>query len=391
MRDSILIIDDESNLRTILSATLEKAGYLVHSFESFSQAKQTLNQEDIDLVLTDLQMPGETGMDVLAYCKQYSPDLPVILITAYGTIERAIAALKAGAFDFVLKPTENDELFRIIEKAIQSRKRRRKEPELELMSALGVGPVPIPLFGNYPTTEILRRDVERVSKSGSATLIYGEVGSGKRSVAYEIHRRSFRARSPFIQLNVDAIPPVFQVTELFGTEKGSNPMSFFSKPGGFELAQGGTLVIEEIGALSVEAQNFLFNVLEQEYFSRVGGVKQFPLDLRIIATSSKSLSDAVKQGTFHVELFYRLSAETLSLTPLRDRKDDIKTHLVPYFIERSCGRSGRAKLDCSEEVLQWFQDQAWSGNLGELERKVEQVVNQCTSSRIEFADLRLNS
>ena len=227
MRDKILIIDDEPNIRKTLEATLTRADFDVFCFESFELAKHVLNQEDIDLVLTDLQMPGESGMDVLAYCKNYSPDLPVVLITAFGTIEAAVRALKAGAFDFVLKPFETTELFRIIEKATQSRIRRKKEPALDIMSAVGVGPVPFPLFGSSKVTQDLRTETERIAKNGSPLLLYGEVGSGKRSVAYEIHRKSSRARGPFIQINIEAIPAIFQLSELFGVERGASPVHLF--------------------------------------------------------------------------------------------------------------------------------------------------------------------
>jgi two-component system response regulator AtoC len=386
MRDKILLIDDELNLRKILHEMLERAGYEVFDFDGFAKAKPVLNTEDFALVLTDLQMPEFTGMDVLEYCQLYSPDLPVVLITAFGTVERAVSALKAGAFDFVLKPFEQDELFRTLEKAIQSRKRRRREPTLEALSAVGVGPVAYPLFGDQPSTKELRAKSERAALSLSPVLMYGEVGTGKRAVAFEIHRNSAHARGPFIQINCDAIPPVFQTTEIFGVEKGATPMSFFSKPGSLELAQGGTLFLEEIGTLSIEAQNALFTALEQEYFSRVGGLKKFPNDFRIIATSSYDLSDSVKKGTFHVELFHKLSVETLVLLPLKDRTEDIVSHLVPYFLERACQKLAKPVPILPKRILDWYQTQSWSGNLAELEKKVLQMVHLSTGDEIKLPE-----
>ncbi len=387
MRDKILVIDDEPNLRMILEAILLRAGYEVFCFEGFEAAKPVLNTESIDVVLTDLQMPVASGMDVLNYCKQYTPDLPVVLITAYGTVEKAVSALKAGAFDFVLKPFEQENLLQILSKAIQSRKQRKKEPALEMMSAVGVGPVPFPLFGTDPSTVKLRSDVERTSKTNAPVLMYGEVGTGKRSIAYEIHRHSEHSRGPFLQLQTDAIPEMFQLTELMGVEKGASPVNFFSKPGSLELALGGTLLIEEINAFSIEAQNALFSALENEYFTRVGGLKKFPMDLKIIATSSQDLSDRVKDGRFHVELFYKLSVEQLHLKPLRERSVDIETSLLPFLLERACVRLGRPQLECSAEVIHWFKSQSWPGNLGELERKVQQVVNRVEGNQIELKDL----
>lgn len=382
MRYKVLIIDDELNLRKIVQEILERAGYEVLSFEGFAEAKFALNTEDVDVVLTDLQMPEFTGMDVLAYCQQYSPDLPVILITAFGTIERAVTALKSGAFDFILKPFVQEELFRTIEKAISSRKRRRREPSLEMVSAVGVGPVPFPLFGNSTSTQTLREQVERAKNTESPVLMYGEMGTGKRSIAYELHRKSAHSLGPFIHINCDAIPPLFQLTELFGFEKGATPMSLFSKPGGLELAQGGTLFIEEVGTLTIEAQNQLFTALEQEYFSRIGGLKKFPNDFRIITTNSMDLSSAVRSGSFHVELFHKLSVETIDLKPLRERREDIVSHLVPYFLERACQKHAIPLFNLAPDVLEWFKIQPWPGNFGELEKKIQQIVNQSRESLI---------
>jgi two-component system NtrC family response regulator len=389
MRDKILIIDDEANLRKILEETLSRKGYEVSSFESFEAAKTTLDTEAIDVVITDLQMPGTTGMDVLAYCRHYSPDLPVVMITAYGTIERAVSAMQAGAFDFVLKPFQNEELFRILLKATESRNRRKREPALELMSAVGIGPVPLPLFGRSEDAARFRDEVDQAARGGGAILMTGEVGTGKRSVAREIHRKSDRARAPFIQLNCEAVPPVFQTTELFGVEKGAGPMHLFSKPGVFELAQGGTVFIEEIDALSIEAQNDLFSALENEAFTRTGGVRSYPMDVRIIATSSRDLSLAVKEGSFHVELYYKLSVISLHFKSLRERLEDLETDFIPYFIERSCKKNGVPVKKCSQEVISWLLSQEWIGNLGELERTIHQGVIRAQGSELLLSDFKI--
>lgn len=382
MRDKIIVIDDEPNLRKILEALLTREGYEVFSFDGFKSALETLNTEDVSVVITDLSMPEHSGLDVLKYCKEYSPDLPVILVTAFGTIEAAVTALKNGAFDFVLKPFDHQELSRILQKAIQTRKRRKREPALEMMNAQGVGPVPVPLFGDESSTVQLREQIERVSRSRSHVYMFGEVGSGKRSIAYEIHRKSDRVRYPFIQVHCDAIPPVFQVGELFGLEKGALPMNFFSKPGSFELGLGGTILLDEVDALGVEAQNALFSALESDFFTRVHGAKKFPVDFRIIATSSKNLTDKVKDGSFHVELFAKLSLEEIILKPLRERKKDIQTDLLPYFLERACRKRGIPTVQCDPVVEEWFMNQEWRGNIGELERTIEQVMNHWTSGSI---------
>ena len=389
MRDKVIVIDDEPNLRKILEALLTREGYEVYCFEGMDDALPTWNTEDVDAVITDLSMPGKSGMDVLEYGRKYASDVPVIMITAFGTVEAAVSALKSGAFDFVLKPFDQKELFRILQKAVQSRRRRKREPALDLVSAVGMGPVPVPLFGEEMSTVALRAQVDRMAKISSPALMIGEVGSGKRSIAYEIHRKSDRSRGSFVQLHCDAVPGVFQISELFGTEKGSMPLSLFTKPGSLELASQGTLVLEDVGDLCVVAQNALFTALENEYFGRVGGAKRLPLDCRIIATSSKDLSNAVRDGKFHVELYYKLSVETISLKPIRERKQDIATHLVPYFLERACRKRGVPVLSVSDDALMWFQSQSWPGNLGELERKVEQVVNEALSRGVRHVDSSL--
>jgi two-component system response regulator AtoC len=390
MRDKIMVIDDEPNLRIILDAMLTREGYEVFSFEGFDAALATLNTEDIAVVVTDLSMPGKSGMDVLSYCKQYSPDLPVIMITAFGTVEAAVAALKSGAFDFVLKPFDQKDLFRTVLKAIESKRRRRREPALDAMSALGVGPLALPLLGDEASTQALRAQVDRIASSRSPSLMMGEVGSGKRSIVQEIHRRSDQSRGPFVQLHCDAIPELFQMAELFGVEKGAMPMSLFTKPGSMELANDGILMLEEVGALGVDAQNALSAALENEYFSRVGGARRFPINFRLVVTSSKDLEQAVKEGSFHPELFYKISVETIVLKPLRERQYDMVTHLVPYFIERACRKRGMPTVTCSPLVLKWFQSQPWPGNLGELERKVQQAVNLIQGTELTLNHLQVD-
>jgi DNA-binding NtrC family response regulator len=386
MRDKVVIIDDESNLRMILEATLVRAGYDAVAFSGFEEAKNVIDTEDLAAVLTDLQMPDHDGMEVLQYCHQYTPDLPVILLTAYATVERAVSALKAGAFDFVVKPFDHGDLLRTLEKACQSRRFRRREPALEIMSAVGVGPVPVPLFGREPSTVKLREEVERIAKTDSSVWMSGEVGTGKRSVAYEIHRKSDRSRQAFVQVSCATLPPVFQLTELFGVEKGASPVNHFSKPGVFELAQGGTLFIEEIDSLSIETQNAVFNMLETESFSRVGGVRLFPTDFRIIATSSRDLDRDVREGLFHVELYYKLTASVLGLLPLRNRTADLESDLLPYFLSRACRRRGVPVKSIDREVLSWLVSRDWPGNLGELERAIQRAVDHAPGEILRIQD-----
>jgi two-component system response regulator AtoC len=383
-QDSVIIIDDEENLRNILKALMEREGFLAYAFASLKEAKSTLNEQDIDAVLTDLSMPEENGIDVLNYCKKYSPDLPVILMTAYGTVEAAVTALKGGAYDFILKPFEHEDLFRILRNAIQSRKRRKREPGLD-PGELGrgeqspftsvIGSVPVPLFGDQPDTLQLRKTVQLLTRTRSSAVFEGEIGTGKRSIAFEIHRRSEFARGPFVQLNVDAIPDAFQISELFGFEKGAMPLSMVARPGRLELATRGTLLLEEVSALSIDAQNALLLALENEYFCRLGGVKRFPMDLRILCTTTENLSAKVEAGRFNPELYQKLAVQVVPIQPLRCRQLDLVTHLIPYFLAKACQKRGVPLRQLSPDQFQWAKNQKWEGNLGQLERWVQQIVN----------------
>ena len=367
-----------------------RQGFEVLSFEGFGSAFETINNEDISVVITDLSMPDHSGLDVLKHCKEFSPDLPVILVTAFGTIEAAVMALKNGAFDFILKPFDQDELIRNVQKAIETRKRKNREPGMEIFDANGIGPVPVPLFGIEPSTQLLREQVARISSSRSNVFIYGEVGSGKRSVAHEIHRKSDRSNGPFVQVQCDAIPDIFQIGELFGMEKGPNPISYFSKPGAFELGMTGTILLDEVDALGKDSQNALFSALESEFFSRAHGAKRFPTDFRLIASSSKDITPLLNKGQFHEELYHLLSLEKIDLKPLRYRKKDIQTHLLPYFLQKSCRKRGIPSVTFDDSVENWFMSHHWKGNIGELERTVEKIVNLWVSGPIT-SDLLIRS
>lgn len=374
VRDQILIIDDEPNILEVLKALLEKENYEVFTFQSFDEALPVLNQENISLVITDLAMPQKSGFDVLEYCKKYSPDLPVMMITAFGTIEQAVQAMKQGAFDFIAKPFDREALKVTTRKAIESRVRIKRDPELNMLTAEGLGPIAVVLMGDEPSTQHLRQQVLTISKNQAHVFIQGEVGAGQRMLAYEIHRKSSRISQPFISIHADAIPQAFQMAELFGVEKGATPLAWTARPGRLELASAGTLFIESATSLSQEVQLALLESFENDFYIRVGGVKKFLFDVRLILSYS--------QGELVPEFAKMFSPEILQVLPLRKRKDDLAQFLFPYFLEKACHRQGIEKMKIPSEVTDWLKLQTWSGNLGQLEQWTQQLVqNSITRAR----------
>ncbi len=387
MMEKILVIDDEPSLRRVLAELLGNQGYEVFVAENFESAELMINTEDLDLLITDLMLPGKSGIEILEWVKSRSSDLPVMMITAFGTIDAAVQAMKFGAFDFVTKPFKPEHLFAVVRKAIESRRRIKKEPFMDAMSADGVGPIAVPLLGQSKFAERLRQEVERISKNLSSVVIEGELGSGKRSIAYEIHRRSAHSRGPFIQFHFDAIAEQDQMSEWFGVEKGAEPHVFFSRPGVLELAQNGTLFVEGIERMGVELQNKLFQTIETGLFSRVGGIKKIPLQVRFVICDSEEWKNHYLNQKFHAELDPYLRTETLSLLRLKDRSVDIGTGIFDFFLQRACQKRGLPQLRYSEAIVHWLESRPWPGNFGEFERFIEKAVNQASTDELTLADL----
>jgi two-component system response regulator AtoC len=337
----VLIVDDENNIRRVLAAMLKRDGYEVTTASDGEQAQVAMHRAQIDVVVTDLVMPRMGGLDLLRHCASAHPDVPVIMITAHGTVDTAVEAMKAGAFDYITKPFEQEELRKVIAKAARARVLAGQH----VHPPAGEGERP-PLVGQSPSMRAVYDVIARVADSPSSVLITGESGTGKELVAQALHRGSSRRTQPLIKVNCAAIPKDLVESELFGYEKGAFTGAVGSKPGRFELADGGTLFLDEIGEVPVEMQVKLLRALQESEFERVGGIKT---------------------------LFYRLNVVPIALPALRDRREDIPL-LIQHFTEKYNRRLGKQVERVDEGALEILTTYAWPGNIRELENVMERSV-----------------
>jgi len=377
----VLIVDDEMNIRRVLAAMLKRDGYEVTTAADGEQALAVLLKTPVDVVVTDLVMPRLGGMDLLKRVAVDYPDVPVILITAHGSVDSAVSALKAGAFDYITKPFEQDELRKVIAKAARAHDLERQN----VHEGAGEGDRP-PLVGTSPAMKTIYDMVARVADSPSTVLISGESGTGKELVAKALHRGSARRDKPLIKVNCAAIPKDLVESELFGYEKGAFTGAVGAKPGRFELADGGTLFLDEIGEIPVEFQVKLLRALQESEFERVGGIKTLKVDVRLIAATNRDLKALIADGRFREDLYYRLAVVPIELPPLRDRREDIPL-LVQHFIEKYDRRLGKKVEGIEEEALQLLAAYAWPGNIRELENLMERSVLFADGPLIEASAL----
>jgi two-component system, NtrC family, response regulator AtoC len=377
----VLIVDDELNIRRVLAAMLARAGYEVTTAEDGEQALAVLQKTPVHVVVTDLVMPRLGGMALLQRVSVDFPDVPVIVITAHGTVDSAVAALKAGAFDYVTKPFEQEELKKVIAKATRAHDLERQN--VHPSPADGERP---PAVGHSPAMQQVDDIVARVADSPSTVLITGESGTGKELVARELHQRSSRRDKPLIKVNCAAIPKDLVESELFGYEKGAFTGAVGSKPGRFELADGGTLLLDEIGEIPVEMQVKLLRALQESEFERVGGIKTLHVDVRLIAATNRDLKALIAEGRFREDLYYRLAVVPIALPPLRDRRGDIPL-LVEHFIGKYNRRLGKRVTAVDAEAMQVLLAYTWPGNIRELENLMERSVLFADGPIIEGASL----
>jgi nitrogen regulation protein NR(I) len=363
----VLVVDDESNIRRVLAALLKREGYEVTVAADGEQALAAMQRTPVDVVVTDLVMPRLGGMDLLRRVSTDFPDLPVIMITAHGTVDTAVEAMKAGAFDYITKPFEQEELTKVIAKAARARvlEGQHVHPPVD-------GEKP-PLVGQSPAMRAVYDVVARVADSPSTVLITGESGTGKELVAQALHRGSSRRTQPLIKVNCAAIPKDLVESELFGYEKGAFTGAVGSKPGRFELADGGTLFLDEIGEIPVEMQVKLLRALQESEFERVGGIKTLRVDVRLIAATNRDLKALIAEGRFREDLFYRLNVVPVALPPLRDRREDIPP-LVQHFVEKYDKRLGKRVERVDDAAMEILLGYAWPGNIRELENVMERSV-----------------
>ncbi len=385
----ILVADDEQNLRRVLVALLRRDGHEVVQAASGLEAIERL--ADVDVVITDLRMPGADGMEVLRTATKNHPHVPVIMITAYGSVGQAVEAIKAGAFDYIEKPFEQDSIRTIITKAIGQAAANRTAPRSTLYppsEVLAKGRYG--LVGSSDQMNTIFAVIEQVADTPSTVLITGESGTGKELVAKALHEQSSRKGEPFIKINCAAIPKTLMESELFGYEKGAFTGATSSKPGRFELADGGTLFLDEIGEIPVEMQVKLLRAIQESEFERVGGIKTLKVNVRLITATNRDLEQEIQRGNFREDLYYRLNVVPLQIPPLRFRKGDIPL-LVEHIIKKFNERLKKNITGIADDALSALEGHSWPGNIRELENVLERTILFCKAERIERADLQLGS
>jgi DNA-binding NtrC family response regulator len=384
---SILIVEDEAKMRRLLELNLGDEGYTVHAASDAEAGLNILRQEKIDLVLTDLKLPGMNGLEFLLLVKRTNATIPVVVMTAYGTVETAVEAMKAGAVDYVLKPFPLEEIQLVVRKELDVH--RLREENLSLREALGQRYEFKNIVARSPKMQEILALVERVAPANSTVLLGGESGVGKDLIARAIHQHSRRASGPFVKINCTAIPENLLESELFGYEKGAFTGAVTSKPGKFELADKGTIFLDEIGDVPSVIQVKLLRVLQEREFEHLGGTRTLKVDVRLVAATNRDLRAALEQGTFREDLYYRLNVVPISIPPLREHKEDIP-YLVDHFIERFARESGKEISGIAPAALKLLMDFHWPGNVRELENIIERAVAFADGATIDVRDIRLD-
>jgi DNA-binding NtrC family response regulator len=384
---TILIVEDEAKMRRLLELNLGEDGFATLSAGDAEAGLKLLRESSVDLVVTDLKLPGMNGLEFLQAIKRQNAALPVVVMTAFGTVETAVEAMKAGASDYVLKPFSLSEMRMVIRKELDVRDLR--EENRSLREALGKRYVHPNVVARSVKMQEVLTTVERVAPTNSTVLLGGESGVGKDLIARAIHEKSRRASGPFIKINSTAIPENLLESELFGYEKGAFTGANASKPGKFELADKGTLFLDEIGDVPPAIQVKLLRVLQEREFERLGGTKTVKVDVRLIAATNRDLREALEQGTFREDLYYRLNVIPIDIAPLRQRKEDIPD-LVNLFISRFAGDSGKSVKSISPEAMQILVNYHWPGNVRELQNIIERACALAKATVLEASDIHLD-
>ena len=376
---AVLLVDDEESFRRLVAKELGHAGYQVTAAENVEHARRLLTKQLYHVVLLDVRMPDGNGLDLLAEIKESSPSTEVIMLTAYGTIEEAIRAMKQGALDFLTKPCKLDEIEAVLAKAVQKQNLERSHTALEHeVERLQPGDR---FIGDAVQIKELLRMVERVAETESTVLIRGESGVGKELVARAVHRRSHRARQPFVVVDCASLHENLLQSELFGHEKGAYTGAIRLKHGLFEVADRGTIFLDEIGELTPQLQVKLLRVLETGIFRRVGGTADIKVDVRVIAATNRSLESMMKEGQFREDLYYRLNVFSIHIPPLRERREDIPV-LVDHFVRNSTIVPKRNVL-VSDESMAVLRRYSWPGNVRELENVMERALILCDGGMVD--------
>jgi DNA-binding NtrC family response regulator len=386
--ERILLVEDKEGLRDVLRRTLEKEGYPVLPCSDGTQALTRLQRERFLLVLSDLKLPGADGLEVLRAARRAEPTLPVILMTAFGTVADAVAAMKDGAYDFLEKPVDPDHLLALLQRALQHRNLARENTFLRERFAAELGFPTI--LGKSPALNQALSQLEKVALTEATVLLSGESGTGKELFARALHHLSRRRTGPFFAINCAAIPESLLENELFGHEKGAYTGAGATKRGKMEMADGGTLFLDEIGDLSPSLQGKILRVIEERCFERVGGTETRSVDLRLVAASNRDLKVLAAEGGFRQDLFFRLSVFPVAIPPLRDRREDI-AQLAAHFASRfSAEQKRRTPVRISPAAMDLLSGHAWPGNVRELENALERAVILCEGDEITPSHLNLS-
>jgi len=381
----VMVVDDERKMRRVLQILLEQMGLESVSAESGEEALDLLDGEKVDLVLTDLKMPGMSGVELLGRIREIDPDIPVIVLTAHGTVQSAVAAMKQGAFDYILKPFDVEAIELIIRNALEMRRYRTENRFFKAQAS--TVPVFENLIGVSPAMQAVYELIRQVSPAKTAVLITGETGTGKELVARAIHKLSPRGDKLFVPLNCAAIPPELLETELFGHVRGAFTGAQAERTGKFELADGGTLFLDEIGDMAYPLQAKLLRVLQEGAFERIGSNKPIRVDVRVLSSTNRDLAASIREGTFREDLYYRLNVFHLELPPLRDRRDDIGP-LVTFFLGKFGKELGKAGLSLADDARELLQRYEWPGNVRELRNLAERAAVLCRSPQVDAGLVR---
>ena len=369
----ILIIDDQDAIRRVLREILENEKYQVDDAANGPAALQMMKDQEYDAILCDIKMPDMDGIEVLEQVKTLY-DTPVIMISGHGTVDNAVDAFKKGAFDFILKPPDLNRLLITVRNALDKRKLSTENKALKKAVSRQNE-----MVGQSAAMMEVRDMIEKVAPTGARVLITGENGTGKELVAKQLHELSPRRYGPFIEVNCAAIPAELIESQLFGHEKGSFTSAIKQKKGDFELADGGTLFLDEIGDMSLAAQAKVLRALQENKIVRVGGEKEIPVDVRIIAATNKNLKKMIEENAFREDLYHRLSVIVIHVPPLRERKDDIPL-LVNSFVEIIAQNMGKATPSFDDDAIEELKNYQWTGNIRELHNIVERLVILCGST-----------
>jgi len=378
MKSNLWIVDDEESIRTICSSALEDL-FNIETFKDASEALEALNSSKPDLIITDIRMPGLSGLELLQKVSNQHPGLPTIVITAHSDIDNALSAYKGGAFEYLPKPFDVDSIRRLAKKAL-------KNFDSQVVSSENILESQTKIIGKADSLQNVFRAIGKISKSNISVLIRGESGTGKELIAKAIHSNSVRSNMPFVAINVAAIPHDLLESELFGHEKGSFTGAQSQRKGRFEQAQEGTLFLDEIGDMHPELQTRLLRVLSSQEFYRVGGHSPIKTDVRIIAATNQSIEKLIDDSKFREDLFHRLNVFKIELPPLRERQEDIPT-LIEYFLKRSAKDLKTEKKNIDPTALEYLVTFRWPGNIRQLENMCRYLTVMCSSTIITIDDI----